>query len=294
MFSVGVSAAVPLLAAVDGTVINGTTGKPQAGAAVTLIHLGQGMQTLASVKSDANGKFTIPNDLEPGSPYLLQGLYDGVTYNRMIPPGTPSSGLEVQVYDAVAKAPDAHVSQHMILLEPSGTELVVSETVIYTNSGKTTFQSPEGTYRFFVPAAVKAPVRVTVQGPQGMPVQRPPEKAKEPNTWVVKAPIKPGETRIDLTYSMPATPPTSFASKILHEGGPVRIVVPKGVSLQGKAVQNVGTHPQTQATIYEVTGTQYAVDVQGTGSLRASVAQQEGSERPSGEENGPGIDAVGR
>jgi hypothetical protein len=251
------------------------------------------MQTLGSVKTDADGKFSIPNDLEPASPYLLQGLYEGVTYNRMIPPGSPSSGLDVQVYDSVTKTPDAKVSQHMVLLEPSATELVVSETVIYENSGKTTFQSPEGTYRFFIPAAVKNPVRVTIQAPQGMPVQRPAEKAKEPNIWVVKAPIKPGETRIDLTYAMPATSPTTFASKILHEGGPVRIVVPKGVTLEGQALKNIGTHPQTQATIYEVTGDQYALNVQGTGSLRASGSQQETSEQPpSGEDSGPGIDAV--
>ena len=284
--------ALPLFGAVEGTVINGTTGKPQADATVTLINLGKGMQTLASVKADAAGKFSFGNELEPGTPYLLQGLYEGVTYNRMLPPGTSPSGLQLQVYNAAAKSPDAKVGQHMILLEPSAGNLAVSETVIYTNEGRTTLLAPEGSLRFFVPSTVTAPVRVTVQGPQGMPVQRPAEKTNEPNTWVVKAPIKPGETRIDLSYSMPLASPANFASKVLHGGGAVRIVVPKGVKLDGKSVQNVGTHPQTQATIYEVSGNEYAVAIEGTGTLRDTVPQQETGEQPSGEDSGPGVEAA--
>lgn len=289
--------AFPALAAVEGTVTNVTTGKAQAGDTVTLINLGNGMKTVASVKSDAAGKFRFENDLEPGSPHLIQSLHQGVTYNRMLPPGSAAGGIKVEVYDASTKSDGASVTQHMILLEPSGTDLSVNETIIYTNSGATTFNNPEGTLQFFVPASVTAPVRVVVQSPQGMPVQRPAEKGKEPNTWWIKAPIKPGETRIDLTYSMPAADPSMFSSRIFHGGGPVRIVVPQGVQLQGAAVQNVGTHPQTQATIYEVRGAQYAVNVQGTGSLRAAMSQRQGAEggepgSASGEDSGPGIDSA--
>src|SRR5580698_4849245 len=64
-----------LLAAVDGTVMNATTGKAQASVLVTLVQPGaQGMQTLATVKSDAQGKFKIDKDVPPG-PALLQAIY---------------------------------------------------------------------------------------------------------------------------------------------------------------------------------------------------------------------------
>ena len=44
--------------AFDGTIINRTTGKPAAGTIVSLVQPGGGgMQTLASVKTDADGKF---------------------------------------------------------------------------------------------------------------------------------------------------------------------------------------------------------------------------------------------
>ena len=48
-------------AAVDGTVINQTTGKPQPGATVTLYKLGpdRSRSDRPGVKSDAQGKFTI-------------------------------------------------------------------------------------------------------------------------------------------------------------------------------------------------------------------------------------------
>lgn len=282
--------ALPAFSAVDGFVTNATAGKPQPGTTVTLINLGKGMQTLASVKADAEGRFRIDNDLEAGSPHLLQALYEGVTYNRILPPGSPSTGVEIQVYDAVGNSSAAQVTQHMILLEPSGKDLAVNETFIYTNAGKTTFNTPDGTLRFYIPAAVTSPVRVTVQAPQGMPVQRQAEKTKDPNTWTVKAPIKPGETRIDISYGMPSKQPATFTSRILHGGGPVRIVVPKGVKLEGPAVQMAGVHPQTQATIYNVTGKDYTVQVEGTGSLRASAPPQQ--ETGGNGEEGPGIDSA--
>src|SRR5438105_7143376 len=86
-------------AAVDGTVTNRTTGKPQPGATVTLYKLGQnGLESVESVKSDAAGKFRIDQDLK--GPRLLQSAYDGVTYNHMLPPGAPESGVALDVFQS--------------------------------------------------------------------------------------------------------------------------------------------------------------------------------------------------
>src|SRR5580704_15475979 len=90
-------------AAVDGTVTNGTTGKPQAGATVTLFQpTQQGPQFIDSVKTDAAGKFTITKEVPAGGagPLLLQAVYGGVQYNRMIPPGTPTTGVDIPVYES--------------------------------------------------------------------------------------------------------------------------------------------------------------------------------------------------
>jgi hypothetical protein len=275
-----------LLAAVDGTVTNQTTGKPQAGATVTLIKLGAGMETVASATSDASGKFSIAQELQAGTPYLVQTLYEGVTYNKAIPPGSPATALNVDVFDASPKKGDAKVTQHMVLLEPSGTDLAVNESIVYSNTGKTTYNDPAGTFRFYLSPGANGQVKVQVTGPQGMPIAREAVKTKEPNVYAVSYPVKPGETRFDLGYAVPSASPGTFESKLLHGGGPVRIVVPKGVKLEGDNIKDLGPEPRTQASIYDVTGNQYKVQFTGTGSLRAAAE----AAQPGAEDTGPGIE----
>ena len=108
------SSAIPCLhsphspsAAVDGMVTNSTTGKPQAGATVTLFQpTEQGPQFIDSVKTDAQGKFQITKEVPAGGagPLLLQAVYGGVQYNKMLPPGTPTTGVEIPVFES-SKSP---------------------------------------------------------------------------------------------------------------------------------------------------------------------------------------------
>jgi hypothetical protein len=274
-------------AAVEGVVTNQTTGKPQGDAMVTLIELGSGMKNVGSVKSSADGKFSFPADMQAGTPYLLQAQYEGVNYNRMLPPGTPGTGVAVEVYDSASKVKGAEVSQDMFLLEPTGSEMVVSERIVFTNSGKLTYQDPGGTIKFFVPSGITSPVQVRVQGPQGMPITRPAEKGPDANTYVIRYAMKPGETNIDIAYSLPMTGnEAKFAGKILHGGGPVRFVVPAGVKLAGP-FEDGGAIPGTSAAAYTLKGREFDATVTGTGSLRASApAAGEG-----GSDEGSQIDA---
>src|SRR6266436_1748576 len=101
-------------AAVDGTVTNRTTGKPQPAATVTLYKLGEnGLESVESVKSDAQGKFRIDQNLQ--GPRLVQTAYDGVTYNHMLPPGAPTTGVALDVYQSSTQQGGAKVVDHMLL-----------------------------------------------------------------------------------------------------------------------------------------------------------------------------------
>lgn len=255
-------------AAVDGVVINRTTGKPQPGVSVTLVQLGAGMKTAGTTKTDAKGAFHLDTAVEGAAPYLLQSLHEGVSYSKMLQPGAPTTGIEAEVFDASAKPVETAVTQHMILLEPSDKGLGVNESIIYQNSGKQTFANPAGTLHFYVPSG-SGDVAVQVKGPGGMPITKPAEKGKQPNEYTVNYPVKPGETTFNIGYSL--SPTTTFESKILHGGGPVRIVVPKGVTLAGDKLTSLGVEPKTQATIYEVKGSAYKAEISGTGSLRAAA-----------------------
>jgi hypothetical protein len=259
-------------AAVDGTVVNRTTGKPQPGAVVTLYGLGAGpggMKPIQTVKSDAQGAFKIDHDI--GGPHLLQTIYSGVVYNEMLQPGSKTSGLELAVYESSNKPADAKVTQHMVLLEPMGGVLHVNESVVYANNGNTTYNDPaNGTLRMYLPDGARGAPRVSVTAPQGMPVERTASETKTPRVYKVDFPVKPGETRFDLTYVLPVAEPQVFSSKILHNGGPVRLVAPLGVTLKGENVTVIGQEPKTQATVYDVRASEYSVQVEGTGQLSSA------------------------
>jgi hypothetical protein len=259
--------AIPTLAAVDGVVINSTTGKPQPNAVITLVQPSQaGMQALGSTKTDTEGKFRFDKELQ--GPTLLQAMYAGVLYNKMIVPGTPTSGLQVQVFDSTNK-PVAKVSQHFIVLQPGASEMAVSEGILYQGDANLTYNdATNGSLRFYLPPEAKGQVSVTINAPGGMPIQRPAEKTKEANVYKVDYPIKPGETRFDLNYVVPLANPLMFSGRILHSEGSSDLVAPNGVTLKGDNIELAGQEPKTQASIYQIKGASYTVEVEGTGSLQ--------------------------
>jgi hypothetical protein len=268
--------ATPLFAAIDGTVINATTGKPAPGIALSLIQpSASGMQSLADTKSDATGKFSFSQDIK-GGPAFVQATFQGTPYLKMVTPGAPTTGVQVPVYDSTTKDV-AKVQQHMILLQPTADAINVSETILYEGDPKLTYNNGDaGTIRFYVPPEAKDDVKASIGfdmgGGNSIPIQRQVDKSKTPNVYKIDYPIKPGETRVDITYSLPATP-LAYAGKILHKDGRTRLVVPNGVEAKGDNVVALGREPQSQALIYDVTAPTFKVDLTGTGTLAAPQAE---------------------
>ena len=116
-----------------------------------------------------------------------------------------------------------------------------------------------------MPGELKGEIKVQATGPGGMPVQRPAEKTKTPNVYKIDYPIKPGETRVDLSYTVPESNPAVLSGKILHKEGKTRLVVPNGVSLKGDGITDLGKEPQSQASIYDLAGDTYKVEIAGVG-----------------------------
>jgi len=274
-----------LLAGVDGTVMNATTGKPQPSVIVTLVQpSATGMDTIGNVKSDAQGNFKIDKDF-PAGPALLQAIYQGVLYTLVLPPGSPTTGVHVKIYDATTKPGVAKVSQHMILIEPSATSLDISETFLVENESTTTFQDPaKGSVQFYLPDTAGGKAKVTINSPGGMPIERDGEKTAVKNVYKVAYPVKPGESRFDISYSLPPT--DTFASKILHSEGVTRLVTPSSVTIEGEGVETLGQEPTTKANIYNAASAAYSVKITGTGSLRnqAAAAPDEDTGAPEIEE----------
>jgi hypothetical protein len=257
-------------AAIDGRVINQTLGKPQAGATVTLYKLGQaGPEQIESVKSGADGKFHIAQDAQGPGPRLVQAAYGDVTYNHMLPPGSASNDVTVQVYESSKKPGNAKIEQHVVMFEPVRGQLMVSEWFIFRNDGKVTYNDVDGgTLRFFLPPTANGAVKVNATAPQGMPVPQAVEKTSTTNVYKVAFAIKPGETRIDVNYNVPFNAPGVFEGRIVEKNAPTRLVTPNGVTLKGANIQSLGQEPRTKASIYDVKGADFKVEIAGAGTLQ--------------------------
>ena len=278
--------AAPAFAAVTGTVINRTTGQPQAGATVALNKLGQnGIEMVDQAKSDAQGKFSINQEVR--GPHLLRTAFDGVTYNHMLPPGSPTTDVTLDVYNASKQPGNAKVSKHMLLFEPSNGQIVVNESFIFANDGKTAWNDPDkGTLQFFAPKGV-GKVEATATAPGGMPIGAPVNKTAKPDIYTVDFAIKPGETRLDLTYSVPYTAGAPYEGKILTKDDNTYLISPNGITLTGENLSDMGTEPRTQAHIYGLSGSSYKVQLTGT-----EVAPPAAANADQPENSGPQIEQI--
>jgi hypothetical protein len=174
----------------------------------------------------------------------------------------------------------------MILLEPApGGTLQVSESYVIRNDGKTTWNDPDnGTLQFALPAAAQGKVEVNATSPGGLPIRKAPDPGPKPNTFKLDLPIKPGESRVDLQWSMPFNTPGVFEEHVITKGGLTRLVAPVGVTFKGTDLQDLGQEPRTKANIFGTNGPDIKFEVQGTGTLSGgSDASASGGGGESGE-----------
>ncbi len=272
-------------AAVEGTVLNKTTGKPQSGATVTLYKLGQaGMESVESVKSGAEGKFHINET--PQGPHLIQTAFDGVTYNHMLPPGSATSDVSLEVYNSSKQPGTSRIARHFVIFQPSGAQMSVSEGFVFRNDGTTTYNDPDGgTLKFYLPTEAKGIAQVKATAPQGMPIDRAPEKTKQANVYMVDFPIKPGETDFQISYLVPYSSGAVFQGKTLAKTEePTLLVAPDGVTMKGDGLESKGQEPRSKASVYSVKTAEYKVEL--AGSMPAANADADSGD------NGPSLEEV--
>jgi hypothetical protein len=272
-------------AAVTGTVTNRTTNKPQAGATVGLYKLGtrNGLELIDQAKTDSAGAFTINQTVQ--GPHLIRTAWDGVTYNHMLPPGQPTTGLALDVYNASKQPGAAKVGKHMILFEPSAGQLAVTETFLLTNDGKTAWNDPDsGTLKIFAPESASKPT-VQATAPGGAPIGAPVNKTSKPDIYAVDFPVKPGETRIDVSYTVPYTEGADYAGQIPTRDENTYLIVPSGITMKAEGLNDLGAEPRTQAHIYGLTGSSYKIQL--TGNVAPAPDAQ-----PDNSESGPKIEQI--
>ncbi len=197
-----------------GTVKNGTTGKPAGGDEVVLLSLGQGMEEAGRTKADAKGNFSFK--LDGQGPHLVRVIHQEVTYHRMAPPGTTS--VEVQVYDVGKKVEGIEVVADIMRFQAGNGQLQVERTFAVNNNSKPPrTQMNEHNLEFYVPdGASITEAQAMTAGGQPVKSAPVPEGANAKNKYAFLFPLRPGETRFNVIYTVPYTGSVNIDPKSVY------------------------------------------------------------------------------
>jgi hypothetical protein len=234
-------ATLPAMAGtVSGTVTNGTTNHPVVGADVILLELQGGMQPVATVKTDASGRFTITNAVLGTAPMLLRVPYKGVLYHEPVPPNVPS--VQIEVYEPTRDPHSFSVATHLIFLQPKGSDLAIGEeyTIQNQTNPPVAFYLKDGTFRFQVPHGAQLN-QVSAWGAQGMPViQGTIDKGN--GVEAVDWPFRPGDNGVRISYQMPyPSNQASVQSTSVYDVQRVILAVPPGLQVSAAGFSPAGS-----------------------------------------------------
>jgi hypothetical protein len=242
---VSLSGAAFAASTITGTVTNKTTNKPAGGDDVVLIKLAQGMQESTRTKTDARGRFTL--DVPDEGIHLVRVTHEKANYFRPAPPGTQS--VEIDVYNAAAKVNGVTGEADVIRIQsdPGGASLRVVENFFVKNESTPPMtQFSDRPFEFYLPAGAVVEGSAAL-APGGMPVQAAPVPLGDaPNHYAFIFPIRPGETRFQITYKLAYTGSLKFTPRMVIPTDTVAVMMPK--SMKFAAGPSTSYSPVTEET----------------------------------------------
>ena len=279
---------------ITGTVTNKTTNKPAAGDDVVLIRLQQGMQEATRTKTDAKGRFTldVPAN-ESQAIHLVRVTHDKANYFRPAPPGTQS--VEVDVYNAAAKVKGVSSEADVMRLQTdeSGKALHVVENFFVKNeSSPPLTQFSDRPFEFYLPegAVVEGSAALS---PGGMPVQASPVPLGEPGHYAFIFPIRPGETRFQITYKLPYSGSLKFSPRVMMPTDTIAVMMPKSMTfMAGASAPYTPVTEETTAQTYVARSVEPSQALDFTVSGTGQMPRDTGAAATAGE-GGAAADASG-
>jgi hypothetical protein len=227
-------------AEITGTATNKTTNKPAAGDEVVLLRLQEGMQEVTRTKTDARGRFTLRFD-DSNAPHLVRVSHVGVNYHRPAPPGTQS--VEVEVFDAAEKVQGVRQTVDVMRIEADATNLRIVEMFAVQNDS-TPPRTQMGPRNFEIQLPPGAQIRQSMAaGPGGMPITNAPIPTGESDRYTFAFPIRPGETRFQVAYSLPYNGAVTIEPRLLRSSEDFAVSVPTSMQLApvaGSALERRG------------------------------------------------------
>jgi hypothetical protein len=278
-----------------GVVTNGTTKKPSAGDEVSLKRFGNGMEDAGQTITNAKGEFSFT--VQPSQThYLIWVKHENVLYTHVVQPG---SGLSsIQVFEAASEVKNIKILEHMMILQSEASTLKVDE--LYTVENNSVPPRTKAGLRAF---EVYLPDGATLQDAAAQPAGGMLLKAGlaptgEKNKYGFAYPIRPGQTQLRLSYTLPYSGKLQLNPQIPDTIDHMLVVVPGSMTLvpasgavyaptSDPSIKNVNMFVASNVTPQQ----QLGFEIQGSGKLprddqQASAAGPSASGQ--GEDNRPG------
>jgi hypothetical protein len=217
-------------AEITGTVTNGTTGKPAAGAEVTLLTLTGAMDEVGKTRTDGAGHFSI-NVPDPGERHLVRVNHQSVNYFQ--PAGPGAGNVDITIYDSARQVAGIFENARVYRLQTKQGQLEVSATYTLRNeSSPPRTQMGDETYEVEIPPRAQL-VDAIAAGPGGMPVATSPVPTGKQNHYALVFPIRPGQTQFTVNYKMPYTGSYEFNITPDSQLSELGVLLPKSMKFDG-------------------------------------------------------------
>jgi hypothetical protein len=217
-------------AEITGTVTNGTTGRPAAGAEVTLLTLTGAMDEVGKTKTDSAGHFSI-NVPDPGERHLVRVNHQNVNYFQSAAPG--AGNVDIMIYDSAPQVTGIFENARVYRLQTEQGQLEVSVTYTLRNeSSPPRTRMADETYEVELPPGAQL-VDATAAGPGGMPVATSPVPTGKQNRYALVFPIRPGQTQFNVSYKIPYTGSYQFNITPESHLSELGVLLPKSIKFAG-------------------------------------------------------------
>lgn len=217
-------------AQITGTVTNATTNKPSSGDEVTLLSLTSGMQEVAKTNTDSQGHYTL-NVPDEGAQHLVRVARNSVHYFKGAAPGTTT--VDVTVYDAATQVEGLATDARVFHLQASGGSMDVQELYVLNNQSQPP-RTKIGNQTFAVTLPDGAEMgQASLTGPGGMPVTVAAVPSGAKNLYAYDFPIRPGQTRFEVTYKVPYSGSHEFSLKPESPLSELGVLLPKSMKFNG-------------------------------------------------------------
>ena len=217
-----------------GLLKNSTSGKPSAGDEVIVFSLGQKMRESGRTKTDAMGRFNLKLD-DAQTPHLVRSVHDGVTYNRMAPPGTTS--VSVEVYDVAKRVGGVAVVADIMRIQAAKEQITVTRDFgVRNTSNPPRAQMSEHNLEFYIPDGAHVVENSgTAITETGIPLKSAPVPEREKNRYSFGFPLRPGVTRFEVTYQLPYNGSVNLDPKSIYPLDHFMVMLPKSVHFKAAA-----------------------------------------------------------